>query len=384
MFFAVPHYIAMAKYAKILCVEPPLTIFDAVFRPRKVWRQRLKIKSKLLQINENLFVYTPIAVAPFGLSYRSNLLSRLNGLFIARGVEKLIQHLQIEKYIFVIHSPQQSCLVDILNPLARVFEIVDEYGTSEKCLNSNRIDSTIKAVEREERKILVKVDIVFATSRKLYERKRQYNSNIYFISNGVDLEHFWSNSDKKLPDITAIPRPRIGYVGHINTFLNFEWLDYSASKHPEWSFVFLGIFDNKKILKQDYSYLQFVKRKNVFMLGWKKYEDLPAYMREIEVFLLPRKNNDWCQNSNPNKIYQYLSTGKPIVSSRLDAVEPFEGPVFIADNKFTFLRYIEKAICENDSELKRQRLEIARQNDLSLRAREKIDILNAYLAEPRG
>lgn len=76
-----------------------------------------------------------------------------------------------------------------------------------------------------------------------------------------------------------------------------------------------------------------------------------------------------------------MSTGKPIVSSRLDAVEPFEGPVFIADNKFTFLSYIEKAICENDSELKKQRLELARQNDLLLRAKEKIDILNAYLVK---
>lgn len=301
MFFAVPHYIAMSKYAKVLCVEPPLTIFDMMFRPRKIWKRRLKIKNRLRQINENLFIYTPIAVAPFGLSYRSNLLSRLNRLFIARGVEKLIQHLQIEKYIFVIHSPQQSCLVDILNPLARVFEIVDEYGTSEKCSNSNRIDSATKAVEREEKKILAGVDLIFVTAKKLYERKHQYNRNVYFIPNGVDLEHFWSNSDKKLPDITAIPRPRIGYVGHINTFLNFEWLDYSASRHPEWSFVFLGIFDNKKILKQDYNYLQFVKRKNVFMLGWKKYEDLPAYMREIEVFLLPRRNYDWCQNSNPNR-----------------------------------------------------------------------------------
>ena len=380
----VPHYMAIARYTKVLCVEPPLTIFDAVFRPGRIWRQRFKIKNRLRQVNKNLFIYTPIALAPFGLSYRNSLLSRLNRLFITHDVERLIRHLQIKKYISIIHAPHLSCLVDILNPLVRVYEVSDERGTSAECPNLDKSNSTVRLIEREEKKILASVDIVFATSKKLYERKRIFNKNTYFIPNGVDLEHFWTNNYKRLPDITAIPRPRIGHVGFIHAILNFEWLDYCVDKHPEWSFVFLGAFHDQKTLNRDNDFRRFIKRKNVFMLGWKKYEDLPAYMREIDVFLLPRKDSDYSRNSNPNKIYQYLSTGRPIVSSRFDSIEPFKDCIYISDDKKTFLENIEKAIFDTDEQLKKIRLGYARGNDLTLRAKEKLNIVNDYILTTKG
>ncbi len=117
------------------------------------------------------------------------------------------------------------------------------------------------------------------------------------------------------------------------------------------------------------------------MLGWKKYEDLPAYMSKMDVFLLPREACDYSENSNPNKIYQYASTGKPIVSSKFSSVDPFEDPVFIAEDKITFNKQIERAVNEKDNNLEKQRLEIARQNDLAIRAKEKINIINAFLAK---
>ncbi len=379
MFQRVPHYTGLSKYKKVICVELPLTIFDLIFRPVRIWKQRSKIKNRLRQINENLYVFTPIAVVPFGLSYLSNILSKMNRVFISRQVEKLMQDLQIKRYITIVHDPYLSCLVDILDPLARIYEIADEECTSEDHADLDKHDLTTKALQTEERKIFDKVDIVFVTAIKLFERKRQYNSNIFYIPNGVDLEHFWHYKKKELLDIMPIPRPRVGYVGHINTFINFEWVDYCVAKHPDWSFVFIGIIDNKKTLSGDPHYLRFKKRKNVFMLGWKKYEDLPVYMQEVDVFLLPRRDCDYSQNSNPNKLYQYFSTGKPIVSTRFSSVEPFEGPVFVADNKLEFSGYLEKAISENDDIKKEQRMKIARQFDLKLRAQEKIDIINNYL-----
>lgn len=381
MFQRVPHYIAISKYSKVLCIELPLTIFDMVFRPRKVWAQRFKFKHRLRQVKKNIFVYTPITLIPFGLSYRNSFLGALNKFCISRQVIKPIRYLRITSYITIIHAPHQSCLVGILNPLIRVYEMTDERVATEQHPNLSKFNSSEKAIFQNELQILSKVDIVFVTARKLYERKHLYNKNTYFIPNGVDLDHFLSSNNKELPDIEAIPHPRIGYVGHINTFLDFEWLDFCAVKHPEWSFVFVGTFDNKKILYRDSDFVKFAKRKNVFMLGWKKYEDLPAYMNKMDVFLIPRKMCDYSENSNPNKIYQYASTGKPIVSSRFSSVEPFEGPVFLAEDKFTFNKQIERAVCENDSSQKEQRLEIARQNDLNIRAKEKIDIIDAYFAE---
>jgi glycosyltransferase involved in cell wall biosynthesis len=383
MFQNAPHYIALAKYAKVLCVEPPITIFDVVFNPGRVWKQRRKIKNSLLRVNENLFVYTPLAVGPFRLSYRIRLLSRLNKFFITRGLENQIDRLQIKRHVSISYTPQQSYLIGILNPLVCIYDVADELSVSEKCPDLNKLGFTGRAIEREEKKVLSRVDIVFATSKKLYERKRRYNKNTYFVPNGVDLDHFWNSSDKRVPEMLDIPRPRIGYTGHISTYLNFEWLDYSARKHHEWSFVFLGIFDNQRIINRDPHYQQFIKRKNVHMLGWKRYEDLPAYMKEIDVFILPRRDCDWCQNSNPNKLYQYLSTGKPVVSSRFSSVEPFEGPILIADDKISFLKHLEKAICDNNGALREQRMKLAQQNDLTLRAGEKIDIINRFLAEKK-
>jgi len=381
MFQRVPHYTAISRFTKVLCVELPLTVFDTVFRPSKIWRQRSKLRHRLRRVNDNLFVYTPVAVAPFGLSYRSRSLSKLNRYFITRQVRKVICEFNIDRYVSIIHAPHLSCLSDILHPIARIYEVTDERSVTEKCPNLNKLNHAERLIMGLERKLLGNVDIVFVTAKSLYERKHLYNKKTYFIPNGVDLDFFMSSNDKVLGDIEAIPHPRIGYVGHINTFLDFEWLHYCAAEHPDWSFVFVGNFDDKKVLDRNADFVLFAKRNNVFMLGWKEYEDLPAYMNKMDVLVIPRKHCDYSENSNPNKIYQYASTGKPIVSSKFSSVEPFDGPIYIAKDKLTFKSHIERALCENDTKLIDRRVEIARKNDLTLRARDKMQILHAYMAK---
>jgi len=368
----IPHYTTLSRYVNVLCVDLPLTIFDILFRPGKIWKKRSKFRNRLRQVNENLFIYTPIALMPFGLSYRNDLLQWLNKFFIAFDLKNAINNLGIKKYIFNIGDPHLACMINVLDPLILIYEIVDEWSYS---------SVKHRRIQKLERKLLDFADIVFATSKILYERKRKYNRNTYFLQNGVDLKFFLNNNQRELPDIESIPHPRIGFAGNINTFLDFEWLDFCAMKHPEWSFVFIGRYLNIRILHQDTGFVRLKRRKNVFMLGSKKYEDLPGYLKKMDVLLIPREiDNVWCQNSNPNKIYQYATTGKPIVSSKFSSVEPFGNAIYIATDKYEFLSQIEKAVVENDTELIDRRMEIARKNDLTLRARDKMEILNAYLA----
>lgn len=319
---------------------------------------------------------------PHGLSYKNDLLQWLNKLFIGFDLKIAINSLGIKKYIFNIGDPHLACMINVLDPLIVIYEIVDEWSYSSK--KRRKLDSTFiqnKRLQQLDRKLMDFADIVFTTSKILYKKKRKYNINTYLLPNGVDLKFFLNNNQRELPDIESIPYPRIGFIGNINTFLDFEWLDFCAMKHPEWSFVFIGRYEDIRVLNQDTDFVRLKRRKNVFMLGRKKYEDLPSYLKKMDVLLIPRKtDNVWCQNSNPNKIYQYATTGKPIVSSKFSSVEPFGNAIYISTDKYEFLSQIEKALDEDDTELTDRRMQIARQNDLTLRARDKMEILNAHLA----
>ena len=54
------------------------------------------------------------------------------------------------------------------------------------------------------------------------------------------------------------------------------------------------------------------------MLGPRPYADVPAYMQGLDVGLIPfRAHDPFVQGINPNKVYQYLAAGLPVLTTPL-------------------------------------------------------------------
>jgi UDP-galactopyranose mutase len=89
------------------------------------------------------------------------------------------------------------------------------------------------------------------------------------------------------------------------------------------------------------------KLPNIHYLGMKTYEQLPKYLANWEVALLPFALNDSTRFISPTKIPEYLAGGKPVVSTPIrDVVNPYgkQKLVSIAETPNEFVEAIEKIL----------------------------------------
>src|SRR5204863_5957100 len=114
------------------------------------------------------------------------------------------------------------------------------------------------------------------------------------IRNAAEVERFAeARSDRKPGE-----RPVIGYFGAIAEWFNMEWIETCAVARPNWEFRLIGRSAGCDIARAE-------KLPNVQFLGEKTYEELPRYLKEFDVALIPFKLLDLIKCTNPVKLYEY-------------------------------------------------------------------------------
>jgi GT2 family glycosyltransferase len=85
--------------------------------------------------------------------------------------------------------------------------------------------------------------------------------------------------------------------------------------------------------------------------------------------------------TDPVKFYEYLSQGKAVVSTRMPELDEFGDLLYFADDSREFAESIDRALVENDENLRNRRIETARANSWAAR----VDVMTAAVrdAHPR-
>lgn len=132
------------------------------------------------------------------------------------------------------------------------------------------------------------------------------------------MAHF--EAPRALPaDLAALPRPRIGYVGLLSHFLDFELLESLRRNRRGGTVVLVGPGSPAT----DAAVAEFARREGVAVLGPRPYAEVPAYMQGLDVGVIPfRAADPFVQGINPNKVYQYLAAGLPVISTPLLDLAP--------------------------------------------------------------
>ena len=186
---------------------------------------------------------------------------------------------------------------------------------------------------RRERELLAVADVVFAGGPKICRAKRELNANCFSFGCGVDSKHFARARDPELPlpaDVRDLPHPIYGYIGVVDERVDYDLLAALADA-SNGSVVIVG-----PSTKVDPA--TFPRRANLHWLGGRDYADLPAYAKSFEVCLMPFALNKATQFINPTKALEYMGTGKPIISTRVeDVVMQFSEVVLIADSQADFI-----------------------------------------------
>ena len=229
-------------------------------------------------------------------------------------------------------------------------------------------------VDAMELELAGKCDQVFATAQPLAERLEKANPHTAFIPNGANFSRFYEAS-KAQPcpeDLKSIPRPILGFVGALQPCIAYDFVAHAAKAHPEWSFVFIGGE------KPGADLGQLKQLKNCYFLGLKPNEQLPQYMAQFAACLNLFAAGDLSKDVSPLKFYEYLATGKPIVSTpQPDQVLQFRDLIHIAPTAEDFVSCCIDAIREHDTDLREGRLEAGRRSSWDARVAQMREILTA-------
>ncbi|MBU0534983.1 MAG: glycosyltransferase [Patescibacteria group bacterium] len=243
-----------------------------------------------------------------------------------------------------------------------VYDCVDNYEAFPKYDTLEKR----KKISDQEKLLASRANIVFATTPGLVEKLRKYNPNCYFTPNVGDYDRFIKIKSriKEVPEnLINIPRPIIAFTGALDEYkFDKQLFKKVASDYPGYSFVVIGpvALKDKNISSKQ---LGFGDLKNVFFLGTKKYEDMPMYLANFDVMIIPYQLNDYTVGGCfPVKFLDYLAAGLPVVVTDLPSYTPFSSVCYIAKNPNEFSQNIRRALEENSQEKIKLREEQASKN----------------------
>jgi GT2 family glycosyltransferase/glycosyltransferase involved in cell wall biosynthesis len=205
-------------------------------------------------------------------------------------------------------------------------------------------------------------DVIWVTSQALLQEQRRYRTRCYLVPNACDFEHFSVSLAPPPEALAGLPRPLIGYYGAISDWFDTTLVADVARRRPEWSFVLIG-----STFGADLTPLQGLS--NVHLLGEQPYSALPAYLHAFDVCIIPFRLTPLTEATNPVKLYEYLSAGKPVVSVPLPEIEAVasEGLVYTASGAEAWVQVVERALREDTPERQAARRHFARQNTWEIR-----------------
>ncbi len=261
--------------------------------------------------------------------------------------------------------------IDLLKHIAFkkvYYDCVDDHASFTGLINP-------AVVNQMEKELMEKADVCFATANQLLEDRQGWSNNFHLVPNGAEFERFANIQNERLDlpaDIESIKNPIIGFYGGISDWINLEVIAQTAKKLPNCSFVLIGPIDT--------SIDQFKNLPNVHILGPRKYQQLPAYIQAFNICLIPFKINKLTKSVNPIKMYEYLSSGKPVISTPLPEVLHYSNIIEIVTNEEEMIQavtdIIENPDRYNSPEAVAKRQNVGRENSWDARWRRVLTLID--------
>jgi glycosyltransferase involved in cell wall biosynthesis len=220
-----------------------------------------------------------------------------------------------------------------------------------------------EATAKDECLLLENCDLVLATSYFLLDHVKIVNPNAILVPNGAAYE-FFHQAAQPMPieEVQDLPHPIIGYYGAIADWFDSALVHDLALLHSEWTFLLIG-----STLLSDLKPLKGIE--NIHLLGEKPYNEIPGYLSHFDVGIIPFKQMPLTHATNPVKMYEYLSAGKPIVATRLDEISHYEDYVHLAESRDEWEAAIMECLAEEKTlALLQGRFEFAKANTWEKRA----------------
>jgi len=237
--------------------------------------------------------------------------------------------------------PNMVNYVGILPAKMTIYHVVDEYSGYGQPSERSRARQ-----ERMEAELMRKADAVIVVTPTLFDLKSPHNPNTHLVPNAVDYDSYADGASQLPDDMAGIESPIVGYSGLIAARLDLALLHEAAESRPDWNFVFVGAVNDTDCQTQ---LRRFAALPNVHLLGQKTVDEVPRYVGNFDVCVIPYVLNLRAQHAGPLKLYEYAAAAKPIVTTDFAAARTFDGVLSIAGGAQEFVAACEQSLALDSS-----------------------------------
>ena len=371
---------SLSRHTRVFYIDNPFTWKDFLINrsSQQIARRRSAFFGKgdrfirPINGNNNLVVATPGLILPInwlptGRIY--DVLSKWNGRIVYKVVSSLISTFRIHRFVY-INSFNPLLLRKLsgdAQPILTIYHCVDDISNSEYIS---------KHGTRLESDAVRDADLTLVTSIELKRLKERESAKVYYHPNAANVALFRQAFDgpttrpEELRQI-SIERPIILYMGNICQRLDYELLIKLAKAHSDKTLVMVGPRTN-----ESYRTSGLERLPNVVFTGAKSLAQLPAFVAASVCCIIPFLCIPLTRSIYPLKINEYLSGGKPVVTTNFsEDITTFAKVAIVADTHEQFISGIMEAIKTDSPRKAEERVQYAAANSWDARALQLIEIL---------
>jgi glycosyltransferase involved in cell wall biosynthesis len=231
---------------------------------------------------------------------------------------------------------------------AVIYDITDDWALASGSPQEKQL------IQEQDHLLCKKADLVVVCSQALEQSRKSLAKRILLLPNGVNVEHYQSVS--RAQKAGAWPSPVFGYTGTLHSDrVDVNLIAAIAAAFPQGSVVLVG---PGKLQNEDLQLLS--KYKNVHFTGAVPYAQIPKNMAEFDVCIVPHVESEFTESLNPIKLWEYLASGKPIVSSNVAGFREYSELCHIASGASEFVAACQAALQEDASRAKLRMAEAAK------------------------
>ena len=272
---------------------------------------------------------------------------------------KIKERMNGTKIALWVSLPKTINLKDIVKPDIIVFDYIDE-SIEEFSAWKDKLDQSMDIA-----------DIIFVASKKLYDLTYpMYPEKTYLLRNAADIRQYVRKEyvlPKDLLPLKKKYRYIVGFIGSLQSWVDYPLIAEMARLRPRWGFVLIG--------PEYYSTKSLKNIPNIHLLGPKKYHTLYHYVKNFDVGIVPFQVRDMTDSSNPIKMYEYLAAGIPVVATPIKECKALFPIVRVARTGLGSVKRIEEVLYYSNRE-KHLYLQIAKNNSWEKRVIESVNRLN--------
>ncbi|MCU0236759.1 MAG: glycosyltransferase [Acidobacteria bacterium] len=221
----------------------------------------------------------------------------------------------------------------MLDPQRLVYARRDGYGD----------DPGLRHLDDREEELMGSADLVIASGPILAARSCIQLPDVLDIPGLVDFQAFFRPiGERRGPD------PLCCFFGHVNERIDLPLLQRVGERYR------LRLIGRISV--------DWTDEGNSERCGMVPHERVAELLAEADVVVIPYRLMGFTSSLFPYKIFEAFAQGKPVVATRLPALEPLERLLYLASSEAEFLEMIARAAAEGP-EIKLERQELARQHD---------------------